>query len=81
MTDGDIVLRLTSSNFNKIGPRVLFFPPNIVSITISCNDELVNFFPIVMYLPSLLLTGAVGAGVGSPSTTKRVKIFEQSMNQ
>ena len=40
MTDGDIVSRPTNSNFNnfnKTRPFTLFFPPNIVSITISCN--------------------------------------------
>ena len=37
VTDGDIVLAPTNSNFNKRGPCTLFFPPNIVSITISCN--------------------------------------------
>ena len=36
--NGDIVLRLTNSNFNKRGPCTLFFLPKIVSITISCND-------------------------------------------
>ena len=38
VTDGDIVLRPTNSNFNKREPYILFFPPNIVSVTISCND-------------------------------------------
>ena len=37
VTDGDIVLRPINSNFNKRGPCTLFFLPNIVSITISCN--------------------------------------------
>ena len=37
MTDGDIVLRPVNSNFNKRGPCTLFSPPNILSVTISCN--------------------------------------------
>ena len=37
MTGGDIVSRPTNSNFNKTRLCTLFFQPNIVSITISCN--------------------------------------------
>ena len=40
MTVGDIVLKVTNCNVNKRGPCALFFPsPNIVSITISCNES------------------------------------------
>ena len=39
VTYGDVVLRTTNSNFNKKAPCTLFFPSNIVSITIACTVE------------------------------------------
>ena len=41
MTDGHIFLRPTNSEFNKGGGGALYsiFPPNILSITISCNGK------------------------------------------
>ena len=42
VTDGDIVLRPTNSDFNKRGPSTIFFTPNIVTITISCNVSPIN---------------------------------------
>ena len=52
VTDRDIVLRSTNSNFNKRGPCTLFFPSNIVSITIPCNgtvQELHNTGGILVF--------------------------------
>ena len=46
MTDGDIVFRPTNSIFNMRGPCTLFFLPNIVSVTISCNDNGICIFVI-----------------------------------
>ena len=49
VTDRDIVLRPTNSNFTYKWPCTLFFLPNIISITISCNGlkkRLNRYYPL-----------------------------------